>query len=98
MKSLSQSLKKNFKYAICLLAIFIFTIQIYQIVTEEKIIEVSNDVSNIENNSDPIAVQEECKKSEINASSILMCVFKCSVAFLFGGMISDRKFIKFGAF
>jgi hypothetical protein len=93
MKNLTQSLKKNFKFALCILAITIFTIQIYQIVNEEKMAEISYSKTE---KSHIVIEEEQCHG--LRLSNIFSLVFKCSIAFLFGGMISDGKFIKFGLF
>ncbi len=93
MKNFTQTLKKNFKYTVCILALTIFAIQIYHIVTEENIksSEIKVKVPELSVNDD------KCKSPTAYVSGILTSIFKCSIAFLFGGLISDRRYVKFGA-
>ena len=103
MKNLSQSMKKSFQYSLCILAITIFTFQVYQIINEEHITDASKEITDEvflnAINSLPIVQNvnnEKCEKSHFSLSSIFLCLFRCAVAFLFGGMISEMRYIKLG--
>jgi hypothetical protein len=41
---------------------------------------------------------DECEKHSNITMNMLNVIFKCSLAFLAGGLLSDMKFIKFGVF
>lgn len=71
------------QYLICFLGLMIFTMQIYYI-ANEKPLKAEN------------LPEEICADSGMNITDLMITIFKCSLAFLFGGMISDMKFVKFG--
>ena len=80
MKQLLSSIKQNLRLGVALFGVFIFSNQIYQIIYEKQSIKTQITINNC----------------EIGLFDYLMIVFKCSLAFLAGGIISDWKFIKFG--
>lgn len=74
------------KYMSVFLALLICSAQIYMGVKDYY-----SDPQTIENDS----VEIICSDS-FSYTSIFIAIFKCSLAFLAGGLISDFKFIKFG--
>lgn len=103
MKVICQVARRNLKYTIGLVALFLFILQVYNIVGEDKL-ESSKleEIATIiaENENQHIYVENshtdfQCADGQIK-KEILMGIFKCSLAFLFGGILSELKFIKFG--
>lgn len=104
-------LKTQIKYSTILIAFIIFTAQIYIFVNEiSKDVKESTSIDNYNNEVDikgntgyintGIQTEEEiCKESGFgNLYLILQLLFKCSLAFLAGGLLTDAKFIKIGIF
>lgn len=84
MKVLCQFARKNLKYSLCFLTLTILAVQIFHLVNEGEKHHVNTVIEHSET--------ENCPKQ----IDIWMSVFKCSLAFLFGGLLSDMKFLKFG--
>lgn len=103
MKVICQVARRNLKYTIGLVALFLFILQVYNIVGEEKLEsikleEITTTIS--EKESQHIYAENshtdiQCADGQIR-KEILMGIFKCSLAFLLGGILSELKFIKFG--
>lgn len=92
MKSVQKLVKYNLKFVPILLALIISYIIIMNFCSENSIISTKelslapiNDKAINNSNKDSLTMR---------VTSILL---KCSLAFLFGGWVSDRKFIFFGA-
>jgi hypothetical protein len=86
-------IKTQLKYSTLLIGIIIFMGQIYYgfIKSEEDLKSISSLENKNEKNED------KCSSSPSDLiSKIMMIIFKCSLAFLAGGLFSDMKFIKFG--
>ena len=100
-------IKTGLKYTTVLLAMIVFIGQIYygfikDYNNEQYEVEVSTDqgidkISEI-NRISNFVTSDLCEKGDVSGymMSILNLIFKCSLAFLAGGLISDMKFIKFG--
>jgi hypothetical protein len=103
MKVICQVARRNLKYTIGLVALFLFVMQVYNIVGEAKLESIKLEemkTTIIEKETQHMYV--EITQSDIQCADgqfrieILMGIFKCSLAFLFGGLLSEMKFIKFG--
>jgi hypothetical protein len=99
MKIAMQKIKKYFSFSLFPVAVLLFIYQFYQIYTE-----VSLEVISTENMHSIPLFQKENTKADVNCESFLdfghfiSIISKCSIAFFFGGMISNRKFLKIGIF
>ncbi len=84
MKVICQFARNNLKYSLGLITILLFVIQICHIVKEGEKHVIQTETSG--------TTEQDCPKR----IDIWVSVFKCSLAFLFGGLLSDLKFLKFG--
>jgi len=81
--------KNQMKYMTILIALILFTSQIYMILIESNSLEMDEKKStSIKDN--------ENKCIDYYFNSLYIVVFKCSLAFLAGGLLSDMKFVLFG--
>jgi hypothetical protein len=110
------SARSGLKYAICALAILLFTVQLHCLINEEPVagdLAILEEVENIKEGiftekqsdvtySESITEAKGCNfKEETNnnfAAKVGTTIFKCAVAFLFGGMLSEMRFLKSGIF
>lgn len=95
MKSLQNLMKNNLKYMSLFLAIII-SFQLIQTINSD--IFMKNTINNQEL---AISSSEKLEKSENficlwNLEFCLSIMAKCFLAFLFGGLISERKFLIIG--
>jgi hypothetical protein len=91
MKMLLGTSRKYFKIMICPLAILLSVCQMYHI-----LLEINHEDLKEQNPTELITSQNICDgifETLFSWSSIFV---KCSMAFLFGGIVSDIKFTKFG--
>ena len=103
MKVICQLARRNLKYTIGLVAMFLFVLQVYNIVSEVKLEtvrleELEEPKMNKESTtllSEETPSENQCSEGNLK-SEIWMGVMKCSLAFLFGGLFSEMRFIKFG--
>jgi hypothetical protein len=103
MKVICQIARRNLKYTIGIVALFLFVLQVYNIVGEAKLESIRLEELEtvvVKRENPEIYVEKtqsdiQCAEGQVR-TEILMGIFKCSLAFLFGGLLSEMKFIKFG--
>jgi hypothetical protein len=88
MKKAIVIFKSQLKYMTIIIALILFISQVYLNIVETTQKNNSKEITYL-------AEENKCNKSDYS-TGILIAIFKCSLAFLAGGLISDMKFIKFG--
>ena len=91
MQKVYTLFRNGFKYMTILLALILLVGQVHSLMIER------NQIEEYQNPKEVIVTEiNECEKNY--SYYIFTAIFKCSLAFLAGGLISDMKFIKFGVF
>jgi hypothetical protein len=92
-----RMIKNNLKYTTVLIGLILFTGQLYFAITEKENINIDDTTESKTHTStstlNPNTISCDASSYLFNIFAI---VFKCSLAFLAGGLVSDMKFIKFG--
>jgi len=98
MKYFQKAVKTNFKFLTLFLALLICT-KLFIVIISENTNKNLIKIQKIENNSNENLNEDNIKSNhctEFDKEQFLMKFMKCCIAFIFGALISERKFIFLG--